>query len=97
MRQTVVRPGNKNAVTIDAYNYPTKKTPLDELHAQATQDFIREYLREDWTPILEEHYLIYTALIAWYWFVWALYRESCGAAMGESLGNWLKMAEYYSE
>lgn len=59
--------------------------------------FIREYLREDWTPALEEHYLIYTALIAWYWFVWALYRESCGAAMGESLGNWLEMAKYYSE
>lgn len=58
---------------------------------------IREYLREDWTPALEKHYLIYTALIAWYWFVWALYRESCGAAMGESLGNWLEMAKYYSK
>lgn len=57
---------------------------------------IREYLREDWTPAQEKHYLIYTALIAWYWFVWALYRESCGAAMGESLGNWLEMAKYYA-
>ena len=26
-------------------NYPTEKTPLDELHAQATKDFIKEYLR----------------------------------------------------
>ena len=26
-------------------NYPIEKTPLDELHAQATEDFIREYLR----------------------------------------------------
>ena len=59
--------------------------------------FIREYLREEWTPALERHYLIYSALIAWYWFVWALYRESCGAAMGESLNNWLEMAKYYSE
>ena len=59
--------------------------------------FIREYLKESWTPVLEEHYLIYTALIAWYWFVWALYRESCGATVGESLGNWLEMAKYYSK
>ncbi len=58
--------------------------------------FIRAYLREQWTPALEKHYLIYTALIAWYWFVWALYRESCGASIGESLNNWLKMARYYS-
>ena len=35
-------------------NYPTKKTPLDELHAQATQDFIREYLRIQ--PVSAEDY-----------------------------------------
>ena len=26
-------------------NYPTEKPPLDELHAKATEDFIKEYLR----------------------------------------------------
>ena len=35
-------------------NYPTVKTPLDELHAQATQDFIREYLRIQ--PVSAEDY-----------------------------------------
>ena len=35
-------------------NYPTKKTPLDELHAQATQEFIREYLRIQ--PVSAEDY-----------------------------------------
>ena len=35
-------------------NYPTEKTPLDELHAQATQDFIREYLRIQ--PVSAEDY-----------------------------------------
>ena len=35
-------------------NYPTKKTPLDELHAQATQAFIREYLRIQ--PVSAEDY-----------------------------------------
>ena len=35
-------------------NYPTEKTPLDELHAQATKDFIREYLRIQ--PVSAEDY-----------------------------------------
>ena len=35
-------------------NYPTEKTPLDELHAQATRDFIREYLRIQ--PVSAEDY-----------------------------------------
>ena len=35
-------------------NYPTKKTPLDELHAQATANFIREYLRIQ--PVSAEDY-----------------------------------------
>ena len=35
-------------------NYPTKKTPLNEFHAQATQEFIREYLRIQ--PVSAEDY-----------------------------------------
>ncbi len=35
-------------------NYPTEKTPLDELHAQATQEFIKEYLRIQ--PVSAEDY-----------------------------------------
>ncbi len=35
-------------------NYPTQKAPLDELHAQATQEFIREYLRI--RPVSAEDY-----------------------------------------
>ena len=35
-------------------NYPTQKTPLDELHAQATEAFIREYYRIQ--PVSSEDY-----------------------------------------
>ena len=63
---------------------------------ESAKVFIREYLGDTWTPDLERHFLIYTVLIAYYWFVWAMYRESCGASMGESLGNWRKVAESYS-
>ena len=56
------------------------------------QRFIREYLGDRWADRLEFHYMAYVAIIAYYWFVWAMYRESCGANMGESLGNWHEMA-----
>lgn len=59
--------------------------------------FIREYLQEDFNETTRFHFLAYTAIIAYYWFVWALYRESCGAVMGEALENWRSMAEKYAD
>ena len=59
--------------------------------------FIREYTGEGASEAEEFHYLAYTAIIAYYWFVWAMYRESCGANMGESLENWRLMAEKYAD
>jgi CTP:phosphocholine cytidylyltransferase-like protein/thiamine kinase-like enzyme len=61
------------------------------------KEFIKEYLQNSWTPILERHYLVYTALIAYYWFVWAMYRESCGANVGDSRTNWMTMAERFCD
>ena len=58
--------------------------------------FIREYLGKDWNETLNLHYLAYTAAISYYWYVWALYREACGAVMGESLYNWHVMAVRYA-
>ena len=59
--------------------------------------FIREYLGDRMTEQTEFHYMAYTAIIAYYWFVWAMYRESCGANMGEALVNWRKMAVKYAD
>ena len=47
-------------------------------------------------PMLSIGYVV-NAIIAYYWFVWALYRESCGADMGQSLENWRAMAEKYAD
>ena len=63
---------------------------------EETEKFIGEYLQENNTPVAMFHHLAYVAIISYYWFVWALYRESCGAVMGESLHNWHTMAEKYS-
>ena len=58
--------------------------------------FIQEYCGSAYNETLRFHYLAYTAILSWYWYVWALYRESCGAVMGESLYNWHVMAKRYS-
>lgn len=63
----------------------------------AAEAFIREYLQEEFTAIKRFHFMAYTAIIAYYWFVWAMYRESCGAVMGEALENWRAMAEKYAD
>ena len=59
--------------------------------------FIREYCGENMTEGQLFHYLAYTAILSYYWYVWALYREACGAVMGESLYNWHVMAARYSK
>lgn len=59
--------------------------------------FIAEYLQDSYTETRFFHFMAYTAIIAYYWFVWALYRESCGANMGEALTNWRNMAEKYAD
>ena len=58
--------------------------------------FVREYCGRKYTEKLGFHYLAYTAILSYYWYVWALYREACGAVMGESLYNWHLMAVRYS-
>lgn len=58
--------------------------------------FIKEYLGDEFNDKLLYHYLAYIAVVSFYWFVWAMYRESCGAVMGESLHNWYVMAVRYA-
>ena len=59
--------------------------------------FVKEYCQEDYNESTQFHYLAYVAIVAYYWFVWALYREACGGVMGESLHNWYVMAKRYSD
>ncbi len=59
--------------------------------------FIAEYCGAGMTDRQLFHYLAYTAILSYYWYVWALYREACGAVMGESLYNWHVMAKRYSK
>ena len=64
---------------------------------QQAEQFIKEYLKQDYNPTTRLHYLCYISIIAYYWFVWALYRESCGASMPDALQCWLNEAIIYSD
>lgn len=48
------------------------------------------------TPEELRHCLAYVALAAYYWFVWALYKESSGDPVGEWLYLWYRYAKKYS-
>lgn len=64
---------------------------------EQAKQFIKEYLADDYSETKEFHFMAYSAIIAYYWFVWALYRESCGAVMGEALFNWYQMAIKFAD
>ncbi|MBQ7737456.1 MAG: hypothetical protein IJT62_06435 [Oscillospiraceae bacterium] len=55
-------------------HYPTKKTPLDELHAKATEEFIKEYLRIQ--PTSAEDYNARRAHPSRGWFAIAKYNHT---------------------
>lgn len=63
---------------------------------ETAENFIREYCGINYSDKEMFHYLAYTAILSYYWYVWALYREACGAVMGESLYNWHVMAKRYA-
>lgn len=58
---------------------------------------IKEYLQDTYDEKVFFHYMAYVAIIAYYWFVWALYREACGTVMEKSLENWRDMALKYAD
>jgi CTP:phosphocholine cytidylyltransferase-like protein/thiamine kinase-like enzyme len=62
-----------------------------------TKAFVKEYCGDSFNSVLEFHYMAYVAIVSYYWFVWALYRESCGAVTGDSLHNWYVMAKRFSD
>lgn len=58
-------------------------------------EIIKQYLGKE--PSNEElaHYIGYVAIAAYYWYVWALYQETRGNAVGEWLYMWYKNSKLY--
>ena len=58
---------------------------------------IKEYLGESYTPDKLRIYLGYTAVISFYWFLWALHQDSLGKNVGRYLYIWYKYTKIYAK
>ena len=60
-----------------------------------TLKVIEEYFQRPPTQAEQAHCLAYVALSSYYWFIWALYKDACGAPVGEWLYLWYKNAKLF--
>jgi thiamine kinase-like enzyme len=60
-------------------------------------DTIARSLGHTPTPRELRHYLAYVAVLSYYWFVWAIYQDSVGKAVGEYLYIWYRFARSYGK
>ena len=67
----------------------------DYTYEEALQVFDAYFGRKATSEELR-HCLAYVALAAYYWFVWALYKEASGDPVGEWLYLWYRYAKKYS-
>lgn len=67
----------------------------DYREEEAEQVLVAYFEREP-TEAERRHCIAYVALAAYYWFVWALYKESTGDPVGEWLYLWYRYAKQYA-
>ena len=60
-------------------------------------EIFRRYFQCEPTAEQLAHCLSYVAICSYHWFIWALYKDACGASVGESLYLWYKSAKLYGE
>jgi CTP:phosphocholine cytidylyltransferase-like protein/thiamine kinase-like enzyme len=64
---------------------------------EEANEVLKVYFGRELTDLEKRHYLSYVAISAFYWFVWALYKESVGEIVGDYLYIWYKYAKTYSK
>lgn len=60
-------------------------------------EILKIYFGRELTLEEKRHYLAYVSISAYYWFVWALYKESLGEDVGDYLKIWHDYANEYSD
>ncbi len=65
---------------------------MDEADAVLARYFQRQPTYEQ-----QRHYIAYVAIASFYWFLWAIYQEQMGKAVGEYLYIWYKFTKSYSK
>ena len=56
---------------------------------------IRMYCGKEPEPEVLRHYIGYTAVTSFYWFLWALYQDSVGKNVGGYLYTWYRYTKSY--
>ena len=64
---------------------------------EQAEKVIEIYLDRKPTPEERRHYIGYVALLAYFWFLWALYQEKCAKHTGEYLYIWYKYSKQYGK
>lgn len=64
---------------------------------EEAEEILQIYFGRELTALERRHYLGYVAISAYYWFVWALYKESLGEDIGEYLNIWHDYSVQYGE
>lgn len=62
-----------------------------------SEEIIRKYFGRNITLQELRHYFGYVSVMAFYWFLWAIYQEINGNNVGEYLYIWYKYAKLYGE
>ncbi len=60
-------------------------------------EVLKIYFGRELTALEEKHYLGYASISAYYWYVWALYKESLGEDVGDYLEMWHNYANQYGD
>jgi len=66
-----------------------------EYEPETAEMFIKEYLMDDYSEKKLMHFMIFTALIAYYWFIWALNRRAVGEPRDDIEQKYGVMAQKY--
>lgn len=97
---------NGNVMYLIDWEYSGNSDPASDLGTficcsdyttEEALEILKIYFGRDLTEMEKRHYLAYVAISGYYWFVWALYKESVGEIVGEYLYIWYKYAKTYSK
>jgi thiamine kinase-like enzyme len=68
-----------------------------DYNMQEADNIIKCYLQHKPEIYELRHYIGYTAVLSYYWFVWAIYQDSVGKNVGKYLYVWYQYTKSYSK
>lgn len=60
-------------------------------------EILKIYFGRELSEFEMRHYLAYVGISSYYWFIWAIYKESLGDDVGDYMTMWKEYAELYGD